>query len=130
MHVRTDLIAIVSLVVTFALATDTASPDDPNEISFSKGEIMDIIDKTGKWWQARKDDGSVGSTYSLLAGSHFTGPYPSDRSRAIELSSNHLMTIPCAGRLYRLSPPPLTTFLSGYFLFLIRASPPVMNAIY
>ena len=43
-------------------AIDTASVDDPNEISFSKGEVMDIIDKNGKWWQARKDDGTVGST--------------------------------------------------------------------
>jgi SHO1 osmosensor len=40
---------------------DTASPDDPNEISFSKGEVLDIIDKNGKWWQARKEDGTVGS---------------------------------------------------------------------
>jgi SHO1 osmosensor len=29
------------------------SPDDPNEISFSKGEILDIIDENGKWWQAQ-----------------------------------------------------------------------------
>ncbi|KAH9178528.1 hypothetical protein EDB89DRAFT_2111504 [Lactarius sanguifluus] len=29
-------------------------------ISFSKGEIMDIIDKNGKWWQARKEDGTLG----------------------------------------------------------------------
>jgi SH3 domain len=129
MHVRTNLLAIVSLVLTFALATDTASPDDPNEISFSKGEVMDIIDKTGKWWQARKDDGSVGSTCSLLAPSHFTEPYLSDPSRAFELSSNHLMTIPCAGRLYRLfSPSHDLSF--RFFLFLIWAPPPVMNAIY
>jgi SHO1 osmosensor len=40
--------------------TDTASPDDPNEISFIKGEILDILDKQGKWWQAKKMDGSVG----------------------------------------------------------------------
>jgi len=44
------------------IPTDTASPDDPNEISFSKGEVMDIIDKNGKWWQARKEDGTLGST--------------------------------------------------------------------
>jgi hypothetical protein len=44
------------------LPTDTASPDDPNEISFSKGEILDIVDKQGKWWQAKKADGSIGST--------------------------------------------------------------------
>lgn len=40
---------------------DTASPDDPNEISFSKGEILDIVDKTGKWWQAKRTDGTTGS---------------------------------------------------------------------
>lgn len=40
---------------------DTASPDDPNEISFTKGEILDIVDKQGKWWQAKKADGTVGS---------------------------------------------------------------------
>ncbi|KAG6811573.1 hypothetical protein H0H92_006822 [Tricholoma furcatifolium] len=44
-----------------ALYAYTASPDDPNEISFSKGEILDIMDKNGKWWQARKSDGKVGS---------------------------------------------------------------------
>ncbi|KAJ7260896.1 hypothetical protein B0H12DRAFT_363315 [Mycena haematopus] len=38
----------------------TASPDDPNEISFGKGEILDILDRQGKWWQAKKADGSVG----------------------------------------------------------------------
>ncbi|KAH9996074.1 hypothetical protein BJV77DRAFT_1091423 [Russula vinacea] len=43
-----------------ALYAYTASPEDPNEISFSKGEILDIIDKNGKWWQARKEDGAVG----------------------------------------------------------------------
>ncbi|KAH8111839.1 hypothetical protein DFH11DRAFT_551585 [Phellopilus nigrolimitatus] len=43
-----------------ALYTYTASPDDPNEISFVKGEVLDIIDKQGKWWQARKENGAVG----------------------------------------------------------------------
>ena len=41
-------------------ATDSASPDDPNEISFAKGEILDILDNSGKWWQARKTDGTKG----------------------------------------------------------------------
>ena len=45
---------------------DTASPDDPNEISFTKNEIMDIVDKQGKWWHARKADGTVGSAYFCL----------------------------------------------------------------
>ena len=43
------------------IPTDTASPDDPNEISFSRGEILDIVDNTGKWWQAEKEDGTAGS---------------------------------------------------------------------
>ncbi|EIN13851.1 hypothetical protein PUNSTDRAFT_110019 [Punctularia strigosozonata HHB-11173 SS5] len=43
-----------------ALYAYTASPDDPNELSFTKGEILDIIDKQGKWWQAKKADGRVG----------------------------------------------------------------------
>ncbi|KIJ08472.1 hypothetical protein PAXINDRAFT_18396 [Paxillus involutus ATCC 200175] len=37
-----------------------ASPDDPNEISFTRGEILDIVDKQGKWWQAKKFDGTIG----------------------------------------------------------------------
>jgi len=37
------------------------SPDDPNEISFSKDENLHIIDENGKWWQARKVDGTVSS---------------------------------------------------------------------
>jgi len=43
-----------------ALYAYTASPDDPAEISFSKGEILDIVDNNGKWWQARKEDGTTG----------------------------------------------------------------------
>ncbi|OSD03541.1 hypothetical protein PYCCODRAFT_1476934 [Trametes coccinea BRFM310] len=43
-----------------ALYNYTASPDDPTEISFAKGDILEILDKNGKWWQARKPDGTVG----------------------------------------------------------------------
>lgn len=43
-----------------ALYAYQASVDDPNEIGFAKGEILEIIDKQGKWWQAKKSDGSVG----------------------------------------------------------------------
>lgn len=37
-----------------------ASPDDPNEISFAKGETLDVIDNTGKWWQVRNAAGQAG----------------------------------------------------------------------
>ncbi|KAJ1921109.1 Transmembrane osmosensor [Tieghemiomyces parasiticus] len=37
-----------------------ASPEDPNELSFDKDEILEIVDIKGKWWQAKKADGSIG----------------------------------------------------------------------
>jgi SHO1 osmosensor len=43
-----------------ALYDYQANPDDQNELSFSKGETLDIVDNKGKWWQAKKADGSVG----------------------------------------------------------------------
>ncbi|KAI9346689.1 hypothetical protein BD770DRAFT_370291 [Pilaira anomala] len=43
-----------------ALHDYQGSPDDPNELSFSKNEVLDILDKRGNWWQARKRDGSTG----------------------------------------------------------------------
>ncbi|KAF8641199.1 hypothetical protein AX17_000834 [Amanita inopinata Kibby_2008] len=43
-----------------ALYAYMASSDDPNEISFAKGEVLDVLDKQGKWWQAKKADGTAG----------------------------------------------------------------------
>ena len=39
---------------------DRANPQDPSELSFSKNEELEIIDRNGNWWKARKQDGSVG----------------------------------------------------------------------
>ncbi|CDS14388.1 hypothetical protein LRAMOSA06557 [Lichtheimia ramosa] len=43
-----------------ALHTYRANPQDPSELSFSKNEELEIIDRNGNWWKARKQDGSVG----------------------------------------------------------------------
>ncbi|ORX45225.1 hypothetical protein BCR36DRAFT_333585 [Piromyces finnis] len=43
-----------------ALFDYTANKEDPNEISFVQGETIDIIDNNGRWWQARKADGTMG----------------------------------------------------------------------
>jgi len=43
-----------------ALYTYNASLDDPSELSFTKGETLEILDKTGKWWQAKRSDGTSG----------------------------------------------------------------------
>ncbi|KAI9252854.1 hypothetical protein BDA99DRAFT_607684 [Phascolomyces articulosus] len=43
-----------------ALHSYQANPEDPNELSFSKDETLEILDKKGNWWQAKKADGSTG----------------------------------------------------------------------
>lgn len=47
-----------------ALFSYNASPDDPNEISFNKGEILQVMDNGGKWWSCRTPAGTVGSESS------------------------------------------------------------------
>ncbi|KAI9315872.1 hypothetical protein BX666DRAFT_1952328 [Dichotomocladium elegans] len=56
--------------VATALHSYQANPEDPTELSFSKGEELDILDHKGNWWQAKKQDGSTGiipSNYVRLA---------------------------------------------------------------
>ncbi|WFC93891.1 Transmembrane osmosensor [Malassezia brasiliensis] len=43
-----------------ALYSYKASEDDPTEISFNKGDILEIVDSSGKWWQAYRPNGELG----------------------------------------------------------------------
>jgi hypothetical protein len=62
MYVVTSPFLRMNMLILTITAADTADPHVPHEISLSKGEILDIIDNSGKWWQVRKEDGTLGST--------------------------------------------------------------------
>ncbi|CAO3673398.1 unnamed protein product [Rhizopus stolonifer] len=50
----------VENLMATALHPYQANPDDPNELSFSKGETLEILNSKGNWWHAKKNDNTVG----------------------------------------------------------------------
>jgi len=41
-----------------------ALDSNPNEIPLNKSEVMNILDRTGKWWEVHKADGTEGTASS------------------------------------------------------------------
>lgn len=43
-----------------ALYSYESNPDDENELSFEKGEILKVNDINSRWWQAKRSNGDIG----------------------------------------------------------------------
>ena len=68
-------------MLTQGLYIVAAQPSDPPELSFSAGEVLEILgDKYKQWWNARNASGTVGSK--------FCAPFP-ENIMGTMLSASH-----------------------------------------
>ena len=83
------------------IIVDPGSKDDPNELTFKKGQILQVIDKSGKWWLARNKDGRKGSTsHPFPMYHHFIPESPSCTSCAFQLSATPVTSQPEIYEIY------------------------------
>ncbi|KAI7897688.1 uncharacterized protein BX663DRAFT_527580 [Cokeromyces recurvatus] len=59
-HIVSPIMMPQPTITVTALHPYTANPEDPNELSFAKDEVLEILNKSGNWWQAKKRDGTIG----------------------------------------------------------------------
>ncbi|KAG2234789.1 hypothetical protein BDF21DRAFT_475767 [Thamnidium elegans] len=58
------------LIPVTAIHNYCANKEDPNELSFSKGEVLHVHEKKGSWWQAKKSTGAIGMIPSNYVTEH------------------------------------------------------------
>ncbi|KAI8074351.1 uncharacterized protein B0P05DRAFT_580186 [Gilbertella persicaria] len=58
------------LIPVTAIHNYHANKEDPNELSFTKGEVLYVQEKKGSWWQAKKANGTIGMIPSNYVTDH------------------------------------------------------------